>query len=65
MQHPTIVSANANERFNQMVQAAEAHRQAKRVLRNHQTFWSVFVQKFQLGFHQNHAEEPSLVEAIR
>lgn len=62
MQHPVIVNANANERFNQMVQSAEAHRQTKRVSKSKQTFWNVLIRKFQLGFHQNHAEEPSLLE---
>ena len=31
MQHPYIVNANASERFNQMVKAAEAQRLRKRV----------------------------------
>ena len=31
MQHPYIVTANASERFNQMVQAAETQRLRKRV----------------------------------
>jgi hypothetical protein len=32
MQHPYIVNANANERFNQMVQDAEAQRLRKRFI---------------------------------
>jgi hypothetical protein len=59
MQHPTIVSANANERFNQMVQAAGEHRQTKRVSSSNRAFWNVLVRKFQLGFRQKHAEAPS------
>jgi hypothetical protein len=62
MQHPTIVSENANERFNEMVQAAEAYRQNKRVSSSNQSFWHLLARKFQLGFRKKHVETPSFLE---